>query len=620
MKAVAALIRREILERRMVLAAAAFAAIMPFLVPLARGLQGAAAREARESLTAIVAAGFAVVLAFALGWSAISRDLADRRFGFYLSRPISGFALWAGKLGAAWLLALAAGAVVWLPSWAASRGTTLLADLPPWWVWGLLGGTAILVVLAHAAAIALRSRSALLIVDFTVLILTSAASLWFARFLLRRSAMWPLRAGLAALAAMLVLGLLGGGLVAITRGRADIRSAHRALSPWIWVSLAGGLALYGGLTAWVLSARPADLFLARVLPAPSGKWIAVSGQARHIPAGFLLNTESGRYLPAGCVRPGAHAWELPSFSADGGTAAWFEPAEFGEPYELVTVALASERARPHRTGFTPTFLPANLELSPDGRRATLLGSGRVEIVDSASGKLVVSARLSDVDVVLAGRFLGPDHFLAAIWGSRRLDLFDLDIPARRLAPRATIPDLEGWYTFTVDSSGARVIIREKAGKRVRLFDARTGNPIATLAEGPPQHSSWAFFLADGRIGYLTSNENRGSLRLFAADGGPLRTIEVPGNSTLPGGEVAPGRVVFAAQSVLYLADLDSGTVRRVADGLHPVLWFATWSQPAAPGSDATKLFYSTADEVRSLVRFDPLTGDRRVILKGRKES
>ena len=623
MKAVAAIVRTELLERRMALAAAAFAAVMPFLVPLARGLHGASAREARESLAFIVTAGFASVLALALGWSAISRDLADGRLGFYLSRPISGAALWAGKLGGAWILALAAAAVVWIPSWIASGGRTVLVDLPRWSGWAVLAAPAVLVVLAHAASITLRSRSALLLLDLAVLLLAAGVIFWLARLLLWRSAWGPLRVGGAVVAAAVLLGALTGGLAAVTRGRSDIRSAHRALSPRLWSGLAGGAMGFGAVTLWVLSAGPSDLSLDGAVPAPRGSWVAVAGGARGALTGFLIDTASGRYLRAGSARPQTKWWEGPSFSADGATAAWFEPRG-GAAFELVTASLSATGAAARRTAFETMSLPDDLAVSPDGKRVALVGSGRVEVVDVATGRLLAAERLSATYPTMVGAFLGSDRFLAAIWGSDRLELFELDVPARRIARRTTILGLEGWYTFAFDASGERVLVRERSGRRLRLFDVRTGNAIATLTEGPAQNSSWALFLSDGRIVYLTGGDNGASLRLFSADGRPERSIEIPRRRALPGGEVAPGKFVFAiwsgdiSETVLYLADLDSGDIRRVADGLYPVLWFATRLAPVVPGSDATELFYSTGD-IRGLVRFDPLTGERRVILKGRKE-
>ncbi len=336
---------------------------MPFLVPIARGLHGAAAREARESLAAIVAAGFAVVLALALGWSAISRDLADRRLGFYLSRPISGSALWAGKLGAAWLLALAGGAVVWLPSWIASGGATILIDLPRWWIGALVAGTATLVVLAHAAAIALRSRSALLIVDLRILILAAARRSGSRDFLLRRSALG------ATAARELAAGARSRAGDARRRARRDHAGPRRhPIGPSRAVSVdlgrPGRRPRRVRRSHGVGTVRPTERSLSRGRRAGAERNVGRrerggASRSRRISA----RHEVGQ-VPLGGMRAAGEKlverewWTGPSFSADGEDRGLVRAGRHRAPYELVTAALASGRARSRsRTGFA-TAIPS----------------------------------------------------------------------------------------------------------------------------------------------------------------------------------------------------------------------------------------------------------------------
>ena len=66
-------------------------------------------------------------------------------------------------------------------------------------------------------------------------------------------------------------------------------------------------------------------------------------------------------------------------------------------------------------------------------------------------------------------------------------------------------------------------------------------------------------------------------------------------------------------SSIYLVDLERGTSRKVAEGLQPIVWWF-WGTAPAPGSEGTSLFLS-ADQ--KLVRLDPVTGERRVLLGGR---
>ncbi len=622
MKGFFPLLRREILERRRALGASALAAAIPLLIPIARGLHGVDARETRETAAVGLAVCFAAGLALALGWTCVSRDLAERRISFYFSRPLSGAAIWAGKMAGAFLPAIVCGFIVWLPALAASRGRMDLPGLPRWTPWAVLGGCAVLVLLFHAAAIALRSRSALLALDLGCLIGAGAAMLWLARLLLLRAAVGPLRNSAIGMSAVVSAGLAAAGLAAVTRGRTDIRAAHRALSPRLWAALGLAVSGFAAYTSWVLSPTPRDLALLGASPAPRGPWVAIDGQARGAMAGFLLDASSGAFRRAGAAGPSS-GWQGPSFSADGSTAAWFEPAGSPEPYELVAASLSGGSARPRKTGYTATALPYNLVLSSEGSRAAILQSGSLMLVDLATGRSLGAARLSEVDIPIHGSFVGPDRFRACLWGTSRLEVVDYEIVSRRLTRLASIGDLAGWYSFSLSRDRERLLIRERGGTRLRLFEARTGRPLATLVEGePPQRSSWPTFLADGSIVYATSDAFRTKIRVFSPDGAILTTLEVPPAPRIfLGGEVAPGRVVVATQGAreaspweggpLYLADLDAGTVRRVAEGLTPVTWFPMWFDNAAAGSDASKLFYGPG---RSLVRFDPQTGERKELI------
>ena len=67
---------------------------------------------------------------------------------------------------------------------------------------------------------------------------------------------------------------------------------------------------------------------------------------------------------------------------------------------------------------------------------------------------------------------------------------------------------------------------------------------------------------------------------------------------------------------LHSVDVSDGTVRRLADGLRPTFRWCWWweARRTEPGSEGTKLFLS---DDQKLVRFDPATGERRVLLGSR---
>ena len=92
-----------------------------------------------------------------------------------------------------------------------------------------------------------------------------------------------------------------------------------------------------------------------------------------------------------------------------------------------------------------------------------------------------------------------------------------------------------------------------------------------------------------------------------------------------GGEVAAGKLVVAASGdsedrthrTIFLVDLSTGEVRKVGERLFPISyfwWYSNINLRPEPGSEGTKLFYGPDG---SLVHFDALTGERRVILAGK---
>jgi hypothetical protein len=620
-----ALLRRDLRERRLAFQAAALAALIPFLVPLVRGLRGLEARDAREATAVFLAAAFAVALSAAFGWTILNRDLADRRLGFYLCRPLTETAVAGARLASALLLALGAAALVWLPQLPFGRGRTVLSDLPSWTPWAVVGGSMLLVLLFNAAGLLLRSRSALLAVDAAMALIATVLGLWAVERLRHHVAIVPSRRGLAAATVLVALGLAVGAFAAIQRGRIDIRAAHRAFSPWLWAGLAAAVAALQGCAFWVLSSRPGDLALSGADPAPRGTWVGVSGRARGAFAGFLLDTRSGAYRAAGSPWEiyDWYGWFPGSFSEDGRTAAWFESKGRQGPFELFTLELEDPRLRPRRVGYTAVERPESLVLSQDGTRFATISSGHVTLADLATGRLLASAQVAEEGRTVLGAFLDRERFRAYTWGGTRLEVSELDAARRTLRRLASIDGLMSPYAFAVDARGRRVVVREHSGTRVSLFDTQSGGRVAVLAEGPPQASSFSAFLSDGRAVLAAADSTGARVRVFSEEGALLRTIPLPDvPRILLGPEAAPGRIVIAGRpdnafwegAASYLVDADRGTVRKIADDLAPVSWSFLSVRPLPAGTEAGKLFYGPR---RSLVRLDPETGERRVILEGK---
>ncbi len=630
MKGFLAVTRREIFQRRLLLAAAAVCSVVPFAVTLVRGVSGTEAANIRSWVAFVQSSAFAIGLVAVSGASMLAPALASRRIAFDFSRPLSAFAIWAGHLAAAISLALLSAAMLWVPAWVSGSlapWKELFVDTepPPFWPLLLVAGLLFLFSAMHAVSVMFRSRSPLVALDAVAALAIgfgfSAVLSRLPSFMAdgpRTVAVWAfvLSAGVAALLA---------GLASVARGRTDIRAAHRALSLVLWGSLAAALLGINGYASWVLAARPADLKGFWASPAPAGSWVVVQGEARGARADFLYDTARARSERIAVVD-----WRGPEISRNGKQAVWVEGRDHGGPLEVLALALDDPKARPSRTRLILEGYPSLMILSADGSRLATMERGVLSIHDLASARTLASARVAGERTDVRGFFADNDTFrvyrqpeiVADKHGETRLEILELDAASKTLRETGGFTGAERLY-LVANRSGDRVVATQYANREVWLLDGRTGAALARLAAGAEQTSRWPGFLADGRI-VLTERSPQGArLRVFLADGTERRTVpvEAPGYFFL-GGEVAPGKLVVAlGEGPRYsasLAGVDDGSVGKIADGLYPAARLAGFSYEINAGptaeSEATKLFF----QGRVLVRLDPLTGERRVILEARR--
>ncbi len=190
----------------------------------------------------------------------IARDLGERRLGFYFARPISGGAIWAGKMAAAAVLAAGAGALVLLPVLLTGNAPdpsgywgSVMTGGPlsmPWLALGWLGVILLALAAANAAGVILRSRSPWLLLDLAALSVT-AATTWTCLEILTRAGAglttWmgisgpdpTMRVALlqdveAVVAGVVLIALAAAGAAQVLRGRTDLRRGHRSLSIVLW--------------------------------------------------------------------------------------------------------------------------------------------------------------------------------------------------------------------------------------------------------------------------------------------------------------------------------------------------------------------------------------------------
>ena len=257
MRGALAVALREIVERRLLFFGAFVAGLLPLGLPLLPSLRGKE-HVARSVAMFLLVSGIAVVLPLVLGATVLAGEIAQKRLGFYFSRPLSAASIWAGKL---------------LGALAISIGCVLFAGAPVFFLEGdrafflatggldpralaalAFPGVFLLLLLAHVGASLARLRSAWIVLDlllaalFAPAIALSLRSLFFAGLRSSREAcparsLWLLPAAFIAI-------LLAASCVQIVDGRTDARRSHGALSATLWALAAVFTAILGGLAWW----------------------------------------------------------------------------------------------------------------------------------------------------------------------------------------------------------------------------------------------------------------------------------------------------------------------------------------------------------------------------------
>jgi hypothetical protein len=640
MRGFAAVFTREIAERRL-LFLLGLCGLVPLFLP-AVVQSSLRADELRAASAAVLAAVVGAVLAVGLGSSVLARDLAERRLGFYFARPLSGWAIWAGKLAAALALSVGIGALVLLPALLVSSG--MRSDLPV--VGSLLTSgvlLAALVLLANVVSTLVRTRSPWLALDLAA---AGAVGLliWSAAQQLLRAGRLSMIAGQPALplfqntlwsaAPVAVAAVLAGSAAQVVGGRTDPRRGHRLLSLTLWGLLLAGAVGFQGYSRWVLAATPADLTAVGSLTAsPAGNAVVLQGPAAHRrgywPV-FLTDPRSGRFsrlFPA----PSWNGSGAIRFSADGRSAVWFETSGL-EPGPMVLVRLDLTRpgARPVPTRLTLSALPVLFDLSPDGRRlASLDWNHRLAVEEIDTARLLAAVQVEPYYRYQSRlRFTDDDHVLALgpIWVGPRgrpqsaIEAARLDLGTGHLETLGQTLPTENPSRPEISPDGSHFLVHQPRGSS-QLYRTEGAVPVAEL----PASAHGGGFLADGRI--LTSEGADGArqLVLFSPEGAFLRRFPFPGARALrPAGEPILGQLVVGVAATpapanpanfdgfarweVRLLDLATGESRPLGRGLLPM-----GDLSAGPESLGPRLFLRGGGR---LVLLDPESGRERRVAGG----
>ncbi len=637
MNATMAVMTREVMARRELFLLAVVVAVVVSLLPFLPTVEDSDATDVRTVGSSVVALALGCVLALVLGATVFGSELSEGRLGFFFARPISGLAVWWGKVMAGMALIWIVEIIVMVPAlyhqrldiFASSDGADWLAIL------GYVIAPLLLFLLAHSVSIMARARTPWLILDMGGAIVIAIFAWLNLKPWLEIGAPIALLVIAGALIAALLMALLIGGAAGVTVGRVDLKRTHGALSLALWGTLAvciAGVTAYG---IWLRNFGPRECNDVDVISvAPDGGWIEAAGRAKgrlDIERRYLVSTTAKRWLPLPSPGPSFYGTV---FSLDGSTAVWRGGGPVGEPRSLWWADLG----RPDPMARSTTLLVSHgaaLTLSRDGTRLAILEEGTVSVYELGEERMVKAIRLPEGVQRAAGVFVDPEtirlYVRIDVDGAQSILIAQIDVATGRLVRTGVLPGVEEISWFAVDAALKHMIVASRSAVDLvstrTLYDAVDGSFIRYLdSAGFPQ------FLQDGRI-LLASESDDGSITLVAeqidGEGRIVHTIGGAFGSRVNGEAVANGVVVShlvdpsdRTQGIrIALFDVDTGEVRNIASHLRGTArWFHGQSgfgmgffwhrnQPAV-----SRLFI---DQSGALVRWDPESGEMVHVVGGR---
>ncbi len=596
---------RELRDRGRLFLIAACMAVVPFVAAFA-------VRENRHlaiaTVAGFVAAAYTSGLALAMGVSMIGRDLTEKRLSFLFSKPVSAASIWFGKVTAGILTWLGAFVIVILPTFVfAHRG----------WVdmWTTGGGaiTAFTLIMStalfftsHAASTVLRSRSALVAVDFTLLVLMLIALFAVTRPILLGGGLDIVVRIAVAVSAAVLLVLAIAPVWQIARGRIDPRRSHAAFSTAFWSGVAVIVAVAAAYAMWVISPPLTSITnIFTVAQSPSGKSIYVAGHTQ----------DRGSYLASFIVDPGtgqrrrvaASPWSSAHRTPDGQSLVWFQ-------YEGLLPSRGSFRlytqrfdvdAQPQATELVMP-MPGNAQLSADGSRIAVTRGNKLEVYAIPSGRLLGAASGIDNTNVVAMFFAGTDivRVVEITRGAQKTVLLrEFDLKQRKLS--TTSRPAKGSRGVQFSADGSRVYLR---GDGV-VVDARTGAVLATQSVIPARMGSSAM-LRDGSMAVTRDAK----LHHYDATGAKLAEIAIPAPQAMVMGQLGTSKLLLSSGGTnpahwkSFVVDLAARKVEVVTPGVRGA--FSWWSEATVPQftEDATLVVMEGG---RKLVLWNPRTGEKR---------
>ena len=606
MNAAVLIASRELRDRGRLFFIAACMAVVPFVAALV-------VKENRQlaiaTVAAFVAAAYTSALALAMGVSMIGRDLTEKRLSFLFSKPVSAASIWLGKA--------TAGIATWLGAFAIVILPTFLFANQGWNEMWSAGGAPVMVYIlimspvlffgSHAASTMLRSRSALVALDFVLLAVMIIALFGMMRPILLGGGLdlvitITICVGLALLAILAV-----APIWQISRGRIDPRRNHAAFSAAFWSGAAIVVIVAAAYAMWVISpplASITDYFA--VDQSPTGQWMYLSGQTKNrgsYLASFVINRSTGER-----ERIAVSPWGTVHHTADGQSMVWLQYDDLlpGRGSFRFYTRRFENGAKQVATPLTMS-MPRLAQLSHDGSRVAVSRSKRLEVYELASGRLLGAAPGIEDGDVLAMYFAGADvvRVVELARGPQpKLLIRTFNMKGRKLTSTPPRPT-KSLRLAQFSRDGSRVFVRSEGV----VLDAQTGAVLATQPVTPVSRVYGAM-LRDGS----TVVSRDGKLHHYDTNGTQVAEIAIPVPHAAVMAQLGESKVVLSsggndpAMWRTFVVDLAARRVENVTPGIRSA--YSWWNDPLMPQftEDATLM---AMDAGHTLVLWDPRTGGKQ---------
>jgi hypothetical protein len=630
MNATMAVMKREMTARRELLLLAVAVAIIVSLLPFLPGVEGYEAVDVRTVGSSAVSLALGCVLALVLGATVFGNDLSEGRLGFYFARPVSGLAVWWGRVLAVMALVWIVEIIILAPAlyhlgtdvFTSPNGVDWLTIL------GYVIAPLLLFLLAHTVSILVRAGTPWLFLDLGGAIVVAVFAWLSLRSLFEIGAPVALWVVASAIVAALLISLSIGGAMGVASGRVDLRRAHSAQSLALWSTMAiciAAITVYGG---WLRNFGPREFNDVDVMTvAPDGGWVEAIGRAKgrlDVKRRYLISTTADRWVPLPPYRQAPENSVV--YSLDGSTAMWRGSGPSDEPRALWWADLGRPDPMARSTSLVVSDNAA-LTLSDDGSRLAILEDGTVSIYELGKARLVKAIRLPEVLHRVGVVFVDPNTLRLFA----RIDVDDLqsiliaeiDVAAGKLVRTGAIPAFEEIAWFSVDAALRHMIVSSRSAVDLvstkALFDAVDGTLIRYL-----DTAGFPTFLQDGRL-MLTSETEDGSITITVESvegkGRIVHTVRAAYGSRI-GGEAVPNGVVVShlvdpsdrTKGIrLALFDVETGEMRNIGSHLRSRLPWFPWQDGVNMGffwsCYQPAFFRLFIDQSGALVRWDPQTGD-----------